>query len=300
MPALPREGELVAVDSMPIKVGGCAANVAVDLAKQGVGVEVIGCVGDDAAAGLVISRLAEANVGCERIIRTQGKPTSTTVILLVEGQDRRYVHAFGANSAFTVEHVDREWVRGLRIFYVGGLLAMPGIKVGPLAELLRFCREHDVATVVDVVVPKEYRGLVELEALLPQVDYFTPNSDEARQLTGEIEPENQLRALLARGAKTVIVTCGASGAVAGRDGKTWKSQAFPTSVVDPSGGGDAYTAGIITGILRGWEMERMLAYAAALGASAIRAVGTTDSVFTSSETEAFVALHPLPISVSKL
>src|SRR5579864_6665058 len=90
MPALPSEGEITAVDAMPIKVGGCAANVAIDVAKQGFDVEVVGCVGDDPAADLVTSRLVEAHVGCGRIIRAATHPTSTTVILLVEGQDRRY------------------------------------------------------------------------------------------------------------------------------------------------------------------------------------------------------------------
>jgi sugar/nucleoside kinase (ribokinase family) len=300
MPALPREGELVAIDNMPMKVGGCAANVAIDLVKQGIDVEAVGCVGNDAAAHLVTSRLAEAGVGCDRIVTSSTHPTSTTVILLVEGQDRRYLHSFGANAAFTVDHIDRRWVKGLKVFYLGGLLAMPGIRIAELTELLRFCRENAVVTVVDVVVPKNYRGLEELAPLLPHVDYFTPNSDEAAQLTGRTDPMDQLREFLVRGAGTVIVTCGAAGAVAGRARQYWKSAALSVPVVDPSGGGDAFTAGIITGVLRGWEIEQMLPYAAALGASAIRAVGTTDSVFTAEEAAAFVASQTLQVSVGEL
>ena len=45
MKRLPREGELLAIDEMPSKAGGCAANVAIDLAKQGVAADVCGCVG---------------------------------------------------------------------------------------------------------------------------------------------------------------------------------------------------------------------------------------------------------------
>lgn len=300
MPALPREGELVAIDRMPMKVGGCAANVAIDLVKQGIEVEAAGCVGDDAAALLVTSRLNESGVGCDRIIRIATHPTSTTVILLVEGQDRRYVHSFGANAAFTVAHIDRAWVKTLKVFYLGGLLAMPGIRIGELAGLLRFCREQGVVTVVDVVVPRSYRGLEELAPLLRHVDYFTPNSDEAAQLTGRVDPMEQLAEFLRRGAKTVIITRGAGGAIAGRGRQCWRSAAYPASAVDPSGGGDAFTAGIITGILRGWEMERMLPYAAALGASAIAAVGTTDSVFIAAEAAKFVASHGLVVSTGAI
>jgi sugar/nucleoside kinase (ribokinase family) len=300
MPALPREGELVAVDAMPIKVGGCAANVAIDVTKQGFSVDVVGCVGNDPAADLVTSRLGAARVGCDRIIRTATHPTSTTVILLVEGQDRRYVHAFGANAAFTVSHVDKGWASRLTLFYLGGLLAMPGVDITQLRELLMHCRKHKVITVVDVVVPEGYRGLHELGPLLPHIDYFTPNADEASRLTGESKPMDQLRAFAKCGANAVIITCGAAGALAGFGGTCWRSPAYRMPATDPSGGGDAFTSGIIAGILRGWHLDRMLPYAAALGASAIRAVGTTDSVFNAEEAMAFVASHPLPVTASPL
>ena len=49
LPALPRPGELVSVDAMRTKVGGCAANVAIDLRKQDLTVDLVGCLGRDAA-----------------------------------------------------------------------------------------------------------------------------------------------------------------------------------------------------------------------------------------------------------
>jgi len=300
MPALPRPGELLAVDAMPSKAGGCAANVAIDLAKQGFDVDVAGCVGNDAAARIVLSSLGAYRIGCRHILPTDAYPTSTTVILLVEGEDRRYVHAFGANTAFTVAQVDRKWVRELKVFYLGGLLAMPGIRIPELGELLAFCRHHGVTTVVDVAVPQGYAETKEFTRLLPYIDYFTPNEDEARRLTGASRPLDQLCAFADHGANTVIVTRGTAGAVAGRGGKCWSTEAYLLPAVDPSGAGDAFTSGVITGILRGWGLDQTLPYAAALGASAIRAVGTTDSVFTAADAMAFVASHPLRVDVRPL
>lgn len=43
MKALPREGQLLAVAAMPSHAGGCAANVAIDLAKQAIVADVVGC-----------------------------------------------------------------------------------------------------------------------------------------------------------------------------------------------------------------------------------------------------------------
>ena len=295
MSALPRPGELLAIDAMPSKAGGCAANVAIDLSRQGFIVDVAGCLGEDAAAGIVTSALAMHGIGCGHLVRVDSRPTSTTVILLVRGEDRRYVHAFGANAVFSVAHIDREWAARLKVFYLGGLLAMPGIRIDELCELLAWCRAHGVVTVVDVVAPRENCKLEDLGRLLPHVDYFTPNEDEALQLTGMTDPIEQLQAFFGLGAHTVIITRGAAGSIAGRDGKFWSVATYAMQTVDPSGSGDAFTSGIITGILRGWDLERTLPYATALGGSATLAIGTTDSVFTADQAEAFVASHPMRV-----
>jgi sugar/nucleoside kinase (ribokinase family) len=80
-----------------------------------------------------------------------------------------------------------------------------------------------------------------------------------------------------------------------RKGECWRAGVFDTEVVDPSGSGDAFSSGVIMGVARGWNLPETLRYASALGASATRAVGTTQSVFTAAEAEAFLASHSLEL-----
>lgn len=294
--ALPAEGVLLTLDDMPVRAGGCAANVAIDLAKQGVTVDLVGCVGRDSTAEGLFRTFETHGVGCSRVARVAGHRTSKTVILLIEGQDRRYLHVFGANRAFAVKHIERDWVRALKVFYLGGLFALPGLDTDELVDLLRFCRAMKVVTVVDVVVPQALHGLTCLEKLLPLIDVFVPNEDEARAFTGLTDPFAQLRAFENAGANTVIITRGSHGAVATRAGKSWKCGAYEMDIVDPSGSGDAFTSGVILSLLRGLDMPQMLRYASAVGASAARAAGTTDAVFSAAETEAFVAAHSLAVT----
>jgi sugar/nucleoside kinase (ribokinase family) len=296
MKRLPRPGELLALDEMPSKAGGCAANVAIDLAKQGFAVDVCGCVGADPSAEVLLGSLSAAGVGCGQVRRLDSHPTSKTVIVLVEGEDRRYLHVFGANAAFSVGQIPRAWIDSLRVFYLGGLLVMPAVDFGELADLLAYCRGRGVRTVVDVVVPHDYSGTQALAPILPHVDYFLPNDDEARRLTGHADPERQLDALLGQGAQTVIVTCGDKGSLAGSAAKRWRAGAYRVDSIDPTGAGDAFAAGVVTGVLRGWEMGLLLRYAAALGASATRAIGTTDGVFTAEAGQAFLDGHPLAVA----
>ncbi|HTR14006.1 MAG TPA: carbohydrate kinase family protein [Roseiarcus sp.] len=293
MNALPKPGELLTVEDIPAKAGGCAANVAIGLARQNITASVVGCVGKDIAAEIPLTALREHGVDCSKVARVDATPTSKTAILLVSGEDRRYIHSFGANSALTVHHIERDWLAGLRVFYLGGLFVLPGLATDELVDLLAFCRRSGIVSVVTVAVPEPFGRRDDLAKLLPMIDYFLPNDHEARLFTGRDDPVEQAAALVDSGAGTAIVTCGGRGAVVARDGKRWRCGAFDMPIVDPSGCGDAFAAGVITGIVRGWDIPRLLGYASALGASAVRAVGTTDGVFRAEEAKAFVAKNAL-------
>src|SRR5580698_758336 len=101
---LPHEGLLVTVDAMPAMAGGCAANVAIDLAKQGFEVDVVGCVGNDPSAKSLLECFKSHGVLHRGVVISNTLPTSKTVIILVKGEDRRYIHMFGANAGFSASH----------------------------------------------------------------------------------------------------------------------------------------------------------------------------------------------------
>lgn len=299
MDALPVEGQLLALDALPVHAGGCAANVAIGLAKQGIPADVAGRLGKDASAQIVMDTLRKAGVDCGRITFSDTQPSSQTIMLLVKGQDRRFIHVFGANKEFSIEHIDFDWVSKLKVFYLGGLFVLPAIQTDALLKLLQICRSKGIITVVDVVIPHHQQGLAGLELLLPYIDYFVPNDDEAALLTGVSEPLDQIRVFQTHGANTIIITRGEKGTVAAKGHEVWHADAFKVATIDPSGSGDAFTAGIITGILRGWDMPRTLAYGGALGASATFAIGTTTGVFTASEADAFLARNSVNIAYTK-
>jgi sugar/nucleoside kinase (ribokinase family) len=298
--ALPRAGELVAVDPIRTSAGGCAANVAIDLRKQDLAVDIVGCLGQDAAGETLVRSLQAAGVNCDRIVYTTKYPTSETVILLVEGEDRRYLHSFGANQEFTIEHIDRDWLAGLTVFYLGGLFAMPRIDPGELLDLLTFCRKQHVVSIVDVVVPANFNRTAAMIDLLPYIDWFVPNDTEASILTGQSDPLEAIRVFEGWQANGVIVTLGERGAVAFCGAECWRCDAYSWKTIDPSGAGDAFAGGLIVGVVRGWDLPRTLIYASALGASATRAIGTTDGVLTYEAAEQLVANQPIKVTRESL
>jgi sugar/nucleoside kinase (ribokinase family) len=127
------------------------------------------------------------------------------------------------------------------------------------------------------------------------VDIFLPNNHEAELITGESDPVKQAEIFHRLGAGTAVVTLGGEGAVLVSDQVRLRSGVFSVPFVDGTGGGDAFDAGFLYGLLHNLEAEDCLKVASALGASCVRAVGTTPGVFTQPECEAFLGEHALRI-----
>ncbi len=291
---LPAAGELVATGGFLVDTGGCAANTATALAKLGIRTAVAGMIGEDIFGDFVLRDLTRKGADTRGIARTAKHGTSQTVILPVVGDDRRYIHTFGANADFTVDDIDRRMLAHARALYVGGYLALPGLNPDALSALFESARANGTLTVLDVVVPAgdaaaAARAMVALMPMLPHVDYFLPNNEEAQRLTGYSNSRAQAEALLRSGCGTVVITQGARGVLAANARETIEQPAFKVDVVDGSGAGDAFAAGLIAGLLDAMPLERALRLGGAMGASACTALGCNAGLFNRAQAEAFIA-----------
>lgn len=292
---LPGAGELVMADSMLLTIGGCAANAAVDLVKMGVQTAVVGRVGTDVFGRVVADLLEDAGVDVANLRTSEKAETSQTLIVNVQGQDRRFIHTFGANAEFSAADLPLELVTSCRVLYVGGYLLMKSLKGAELAKVFAAARKAGAKTVLDVVTPGQGDYLPWLEPLLPHTDVFLPNSHEAQLITGDHDPLRAAETFHKMGAGTAVITMGGDGSVLVNDKMRLRAGVYPVDFVDGSGGGDAFDAGYIFGLLNGMDTKDCLRYASALGASCVRAVGTTPGVFTREECEVFVKQHNLKI-----
>ena len=286
---LPEPGELVATEDFVVETGGCAANAAMALARLGVRPAVVAKVGDDVFGGFVEHELSAAGIDVAGIGRAPGFGTSKTVIIPVNGEDRRYIHTFGANAALCAADLAPSIAAAPDVIYVGGFLVLPALRQDELAEQLRVARRAGTRVVFDVVAPAG-RGLSldDVAGVLPEVDYFVPNDDEAAALTGEGDPRRQAERLLELGAGTVVVTMGERGLVAVSRDERIELPAPSVDFVEPSGAGDAFAAGLVYGLLQGWSLRRCLEFASVIGASACTKLGCTAGLFTRAEADAFL------------
>jgi sugar/nucleoside kinase (ribokinase family) len=290
---LPRAGELVTIDELVLNIGGGAANTAVDLARLGITATIRARVGDDIFGRFATETLRAHKVDTSALKIDPELATSQTLIVNVRGQDRRFIHCVGANTGFVAADLDAVLEFSPRVLHIGYFLILPRLDAGELAERFARARQIRTITVLDVATPGPGNYLEPLKVVLPHTDVFVPNADEAELILGETDPIRQAHLFHDMGARHVVITRGEHGVVSVSDDLQVKLGTYPVSFVDGSGGGDAFNAGYIVGLLEGRSELDCLKLASAVGASCVRSVGTTAGVFTRAEAEDFMRTHKI-------
>ncbi|MFH9858182.1 carbohydrate kinase family protein [Streptomyces sp. NPDC017202] len=113
-------------------------------------------------------------------------------------------------------------------------------------------------------------GLADLE----HCEAFLPNAQEAMRYTGVTCPRAAARALTEH-VPLAVVTLGAEGACAadGRTGETAEVPAIAVEALDPTGAGDVFVAGFVTGTLAAWPLADRLAFAGLTAALSVQEFG---------------------------
>lgn len=293
LPKISDPGEVIFVpSSIELCIGGHSANVSIDLIKLGLPrgeVSSVGAVGKDLFGNFIEGELEKYGV-LTHLERKKNFETSKDLILVVKGQDRRFHVDIGANYWLDPDHVLTVLKNEKpQIFYIGatGLL---GKFDQQLASILKDAKSLNCTTFLDPVTPYKH-GWEPIISALKWTDIFHCNDNEASRITGKEEPEKAIKALINEGARLVIVSMGEKGLIAGTKEVILEMPAFKVQLIDPTGAGDAFCAGMIYGMIqmmRHGRLEitrlqtknliRILLEGEAAGAACVTAVGTTTAV----------------------
>jgi sugar/nucleoside kinase (ribokinase family) len=223
--------------------GGAGANVAAHLARLGTPTRLVACVGDDAAGALLAAELAEA--GVELALRRVTGAATGTIISLVEPDGQRSMLADrGANLALRAADVPVP-ARGGHLHLSGYTLLDAGSRDAGLAALSAAVAAGCTVSLDPASTgPLRDYGVARWLADTAAVTLLLPNADEARLLTGCADVAGAARALAAV-HPVVVVSLGADGALWARGEDLVHRPSSPATVVDTTGAGDAFAAGVL-------------------------------------------------------
>lgn len=273
--------------------GGTTSNTAVALARLGAETSFTGMIGDDADGALLRSALAEAGVELSGLRVREHEPTdASTIIIGGDPPDRTIYWHKGA-------HI----VKGDRID-IGTVfdhdLVVLDVADAPLRRFLTDLpahtapRAHLLGTLVYLVESGEPD---EMEIAL-RFDTITGKEQETMLLTGDSNLDdatvNLQAAMTGANLRAAVVTRGSRGCRAITETDVLDIPAFPADIVDTTGAGDAFTAGLAYGLALRWPLARAARFGNAVGALAIRRLGAQASLPYLDEAEALFLTADAP------
>jgi len=262
---LPDETHMLSVSfqigEMRREWGGCAGNIAYNLAGIGGAPVVMAALGRD--GGPYRERFAELRIATDGV-RTVDD-TFTAQAFIITDLDDNQITAFHPGA---MNHSHENHVGDVRDIGLG--IVAPDGKAGMQAHVEEFAR----AGIPFVFDPGQGLPLFdgpELLAMIERASYLTVNDYEAKLLS---ERTGLSLAALAERVEALVVTLGAEGSVIHAGGATHTiAPVKAAAVVDPTGCGDAYRAGLLYGIAHEWDWPRTGRLAAVLGSLKIASRG---------------------------
>lgn len=287
-PRLPKKGETVAGYRNGFAPGGKGANQAVQAAKLGADVYMIGKIGRDIAGENVMKSLKENGVHTDFIKVTEEEGTGTCAIMVDDNGDNAIMTALQANMTITPEEIEGA-ISHLGEFDV--FLTQLETSMESIDYALKAAKKAGIPVILNPApaldIPDEFfRG----------VDYATPNETEAERFTGFLpafddreSTKNAADALLARGAKNAVFTLGSQGSYYTNGTKEIYMPSYKINAVDPTAAGDAFNAAFVCKIAEGADVETAMKFANAAGAIAASRPGAQPSLGKREELEQFLA-----------
>jgi sugar/nucleoside kinase (ribokinase family) len=268
---LPPPGTEWTVERIEVRTGGAAAIAALTMSALGSSPVLVGCVGDDPAAGILRRELVRAGVDCT-LTTVGGVPTGVSLALEAPARDRAFLTSPGSLSRFDASMIPAE-VLGSRLVLLCGYFLLPALRGEPAIRLLTDIRHRGGTTLFDCGAdPAGWREQTRRQILnlLPLVDIFLPNADEAAVLTGETDILAAGRALQRMSGGAVILKLGSEGSMAiGADGAKLRASAPSVRVSDTTGAGDAFNGGLLHALDAGGELSEAVPFATRVASTVV-------------------------------
>jgi len=257
---IPKGGDLAYIDELRLTVAGTAGGTIIDCAKLGLSTLAVGAVGDDEKADFVVSVLEKFGADTAGFERIKGVPTSSTILNIRPNGERPALHLRGACDYFMPPNKEKLNIFDCKVFHLGGTGLLKKLDGSASVELLKDAKENGCITTWDLIGATESTIDI-VKPLLPHIDYFMPSIEEASIMCGLDDPKDIAKYYLDNGVTNCVLTMGGEGSLFVNKDETIKTPAFDINVVDTTGCGDAFDAGMITSLINDFDLEKSLKFA---------------------------------------
>ena len=284
-PSLPVFGQTLLGSDFDMGPGGKGSNQAVAAARLGADAALVAYLGQDALASIAHDLYVAEGVNSRHVCSVAGRATGVGFIILNTEGNNFIILDMGANEAMDAAAVD---AAGARIGESDVVMAVLEVPVAAAMRAMELGRAAGARTILNPAPAKTLPP-----AIFPMIDVLTPNESELRILLGLAPDDPRSSRVLAgmlrdRGVGTVVVTLGRAGALILGEGLDMMIPSLPVQVVDSTGAGDAFNAGLAVALAEGQDLPAAVRYAVTCGAFACTRLGVVPSLGRRAEIAALI------------
>ncbi|MBI4037076.1 carbohydrate kinase family protein [Candidatus Daviesbacteria bacterium] len=264
-------GDKLPVDEHQQTLGGNTPNSAVAAVKLGLKSAVYLNIGTDLAGKFTLTKLQEAGIDTRYVMENEEKNSNASAIISFNGE--RTILVFRQDFNYQLPDLDKtRWVH----------LSSMGKSAFDcnLNKQVENYLERVGASLVYNPGPYELsHGVKKFPRLLSLTNLLIVNKEEAEMiLGGKPSIKKMLSGLVELGPKTVIITDGKEGSYSFDGEKVLKLGVFPAKVIDMTGAGDSFAAGVLAGLFYGKSLGEAMRWGAVDAASNIEEVGAQNGL----------------------
>lgn len=272
----------VKIDRPSVCCGGDALNVAIGLAKLGNTVSIAGRIAKDANGEFILNECRKFGVNTSGVVYEKECATAASYVLIDEKGERHFLTEKSIFARLSGSDIDDQAIEEADIVYIGSAMAMREMDEGGIIDVFSRARRLGKMTVMDAAVNLEDPERDWLSFLAPafmETDVFFPSMDEAVKITGQTEPEKIAECFQEFPMRIFGIKMGAEGCFV-TDFREKRFIKCPTGlpVIDTTGAGDSFMAGLMSGWAEGMDPFSSAEFASCVAAKNVGSIGGTAGI----------------------
>lgn len=269
-------GLLHIVDPIQLTAGGIVSNSGITMARMGMKIAAFSYVGNDGWGPVVRNLYKSEGVDDSLLLTHPTGATSTTVVAIDATGERSFLHCVGAPKLLNAKAFEKNMpaIAKSRMLLVGYYSLMPNLEKD-MAQVFKAVRATGCKTALDAA--GQGGTMDPLASVLPHLDVYVPSFAEASHQTGHEDPRKIIDTYRNCGAPGIVgVKLGKRGVMLSEKAGEYVEVPIvdpPGPVIDTTGAGDSFYAGLLTGLLKGLPLAKAGRLGTAAGACCVTAVG---------------------------
>ncbi|WGS64183.1 carbohydrate kinase family protein [Marinitoga aeolica] len=255
--------------------GGSPANIAINVARQGIESHLLSTIGKDPFGKFIEDFLLKNNVKIDYLVERED--IYTDIVFVNKSKKTPEFKAY-RNASLKLEIPDNLDLEKIRIIHISSWAVSETKQFEKIYELVKEAKKKNILIGFDpnyrkILWNNKYSIIDVLKVLGPYIDISKPSFDDAENIFGKDTIKNYIKYFEENGIKNIIFTLGKDGALIHNKKYEENIPTFATKVIDVTGAGDAVWSGIYTGLLNDLNIIESTKLGLAFAAEKLKYIG---------------------------